>query len=297
MNGPKLDNPEIYSRLRNFNQPTKIISDVVSPAPVRVAPVEKLAPAPVPQPIVLATQQKPPHKFRKLGRPTIGAGRLRGLKFQINTRKVYGIMAGAIFALGAIVTVNQLKVTNDVHAQTTQNHPATHSNTQPPDETAPKNNYRSYYSVPPTQPKFLDIEKISVSARVVRLGVDSYNQLEAPRNIYDTGWYENSSKPGDQGGAILLDGHVSGPTKHGVFYRLKELVPGDNISITRGDDQIFNFKVVKTKSFDDGNVDMASALVSAVPGKLGLNLMTCTGKFDSSSNQYKQRLIVYAVAN
>jgi LPXTG-site transpeptidase (sortase) family protein len=127
--------------------------------------------------------------------------------------------------------------------------------------------------------------------------VDSKNQLQTARNLYDVGWYENSSKPGDAAGAILIDGHDLGYTTTGVFYNLKKLTPGDKIQIRRGDNQTFNFSVVSTKTYDANNVDMNAALVSVVPGKLGLNLITCTGDYDAKKVQFQQRLIVFAVAD
>ena len=65
------------------------------------------------------------------------------------------------------------------------------------------------YTVAPDLPKYISIPSISVTnARVIRLGYLANGQITTPDNIYDTGWYENSSKPG-QKGAMFIFGHVS----------------------------------------------------------------------------------------
>jgi sortase A len=152
------------------------------------------------------------------------------------------------------------------------------------------------YFVAPDQPKLLKISQLNVNARIRRMGIKANSQLEAPGNIYDAGWYEDSSKPGDGLGATLIDGHVSGPTKTGIFYNLKKLNPGNEINIIRGDGQQFTYVVADKKSYPIDKVDMAATLKSANPTKPGLNLITCSGKFDTKSQQYQERLVVFAVA-
>jgi LPXTG-site transpeptidase (sortase) family protein len=187
------------------------------------------------------------------------------------------------------------KITATVHAMSQQSSQNSEDNVDaPPDETAATSSSVSGYKVSPDMPRYVRIAKINVSARVTRMGIKSNNELKAPGNIYDVGWYENSSKPGDAGGAALFDAHVSGPTKTGVFYNLKKLVVGDTVEVERGDGKKLLYKVVKSQVYDKDKVDMASALVSAVPGKAGLNLMTCTGQIKGSD--YSQRLVVYTVA-
>lgn len=163
-----------------------------------------------------------------------------------------------------------------------------------PDETKPTN-VRAY-TVPADQPRFVNIPKFNLSARVKAMGVDANNKLIAPGNVHDAGWFQNSAKPGAIGGATLLDGHVSGWTTKGVFYRLKDLVPGDTITVERGDGKVFSYRVVKSQAFDKNAVDMNSAMEPINKSKTGLNLITCSGTYDRASDDYTQRLIVYAEA-
>lgn len=206
-------------------------------------------------------------------------------------------MAMALFVGGAWIAVVQMQTNRHVAAQvqpTTETAQGDNSNSDtPPSETKPD---LHSYVVSPLQPRILSIPKLSVNARVMSLGVKPNNELQAPNNIYDVGWYQNSAKPGDSGGAILLDGHVHGPTIPGVFANLKTLAAGNVIKLERGDGTIHTFKVIKSEAYPADKLDMAAALTSVEPGKLGLNLITCTGSFNAASSQYEQRLIVFAVA-
>lgn len=210
----------------------------------------------------------------------------------------FPVMACVIFAIGIFVAMQGQKVNQQVEAQVNNLQQATSGDVDGdgdddvPDET-PVGNIQSY-TVAPDQPRFIRVAKLGVEARVLRLGVTANNELDAPNNIYDVGWYEGSSKPGKHG-AMLVDGHVHGPTTPGVFYGLKDLVAGDNIEVERGDGKKFTYKVVKSETYDANNVDMNAALVSAEQGRPGLNLITCTGNVNYAESSYDQRIIVFAV--
>jgi len=148
------------------------------------------------------------------------------------------------------------------------------------------------YTVAPSMPRYLLISKLGVKARVKPLGVDSQNQLMVPTNVYDTGWYSASALPG-QAGAMLIDGHVSSLSTHGVFYGLKDLAIGDEIQIQRGDGKMFTYRVVKTQAYNSASVDMAAATKPVTAGQPGLNLITCTGQIKPGTYLFNQRLVVF----
>jgi LPXTG-site transpeptidase (sortase) family protein len=164
-----------------------------------------------------------------------------------------------------------------------------------PSETRPSGS--SNYVVAPNLPKYIKIPRLSVSARVKSMGITNKNEMQTPNNIYDTGWYDKSAHPGDPGsiGAMLIDGHVHGPTLPGVFANIKKLQVSDSIQIVRGDNQVFTYKVVKVQNYDANTMNMGVLLASIQPGKPGLNLITCGGPFNRNSGEYTQRTVVFAV--
>jgi LPXTG-site transpeptidase (sortase) family protein len=117
-------------------------------------------------------------------------------------------------------------------------------------------------------------------------------QIAVPDNIYDTGWYDGSSKPG-QPGAMFIYGHVSSWTADGVFYNLKKLKTGDQIIVTRGDNTTFTYQVSLTKIYPYNNVDMNTVLAPVNPAKPGLNLMSCTGQVIKGTSEFNERLVVF----
>lgn len=163
-----------------------------------------------------------------------------------------------------------------------------------PDESEPDPSSLRDYTVAPEMPRFIRIPKIGVENRVIGVGVNDQNQLGAPANIFDAGWYRGSALPGERGTA-LIDGHVSGPTTPGVFKELKQLNEGDIIEIERGSGEVITYEVTGKQSYPYDETDMAAALTSSIPGRNGLNLITCDGKFNAADNNYEDRLIVFAV--
>lgn len=157
---------------------------------------------------------------------------------------------------------------------------------------APITNFAEY-KVPPDSPRFIYIDKLHVQARILKLGIGSDGALQTPRSSYDTGWYTESAEPGGNG-AMLVDGHALGPTKPGVFFDLKKLAPGDAIRIERGDGKTFTYIVNKVDIISAKDVPMDKLLVPIVPGKKGLNLISCTGTYNARSETFNNRAVVYA---
>jgi LPXTG-site transpeptidase (sortase) family protein len=149
------------------------------------------------------------------------------------------------------------------------------------------------YQVAADLPKYISIPAAQITkARIVQLGLTKNNVIAAPSNIYDTGWYNTSAKPG-QPGAMFIYGHVSSWTANGVFYDLKKLRRGDKITITRGDNKQFTYQVASSKVYSYDKVDMAQVLAPANPDQPGLNLMTCTGQIIKGTSEFTERLVVF----
>jgi sortase (surface protein transpeptidase) len=149
------------------------------------------------------------------------------------------------------------------------------------------------YTVAPHDPKFISIPGINLSdVPVVRLGLLPGGAIATPDSIYKAGWYQGSSLPG-QSGAMFIYGHVSSWTADGVFYNLKKLSPGNMVTITRGDNKIYSYRVVAIKTYPYNNVDMRSVLSAINPKIPGLNLMTCSGKVITGTSEFSKRLVIF----
>ena len=149
------------------------------------------------------------------------------------------------------------------------------------------------YKVAPELPRIIHINAIGIKARVLQMGVNADGSMQAPINVFDTGWYTGSVRPGQKGASIIV-GHVSGPTRHGIFEKLSQLKNGDSITIENGAGKLFNYQVVASETVKLENVDMNKFMRPANGVDEGLNLMTCAGKWINSGSTMDHRLMVYA---
>lgn len=308
-----LDNPAFAGRLR-----TTPLGSAYQPRPVTFTPRGLLSDI-LPQSEQSGTssassdsktQQNLPTTHSRLSRSTV-LQRQVVTKPQLTSRKTHHkrkvtkiqvtllSMAGLLFFSGLAVSFMGWRTNSKAHSQvaalTTENSNTGDDTGAVADGDVPAENQPSgAHSVAADAPKTLRIPKMGINSRIIGLGTKADGQLKAPTNIHNTGWYTGSSKPHIVGGATLLAGHVHGPTKPGVFIHLKKLGEGDKIELEAGNGKVYTYRVVSSKSFEADNVDMASALVSAQPGKSGLNIITCDGELSDDAH-YSKRLIVYAV--
>lgn len=201
----------------------------------------------------------------------------------------FGVLAVIVLSIGIITTWTQLNKSSDI---SDQNNPASTTET-PPDTNKPSNDAFDNHHANHDEPRYIFIPKISVRAMIKPVGVTPDNRVAAPSNVYDAGWYTSSAKPG-QAGAMLIDGHVSSWETKGVFYNLSVLQANDTITIERGDGAILSYRVVKNVTYPADRVDMQAALSPINPAKPGLNLITCSGEIIEGTNQFDQRVVIFA---
>ena len=290
-----LDNPSFSGRFRDFgrgshfikprpkpNQPQQIL-DVHERFSRQVSNAQPAAPRLTKSTVVArqaAALPKRPHSRKK---PLL------------STNKLMTAMAVTLFIMGSGVAILGMRTNNQVVAEVqnvTKKQAA--ASAVLPSEQPPSSQAIASYSVDPSLPRYIRAPKIGLFARVTKQGLDAQGAVKAPNNIHDAGWYDGSSKPGDQG-AMLLDSHVSGPTTRGAFYNIKKLSVGDIVEVERGDGQKFSYRVVRSDITDADSTDMGAAMQPAERGKQGLNMITCTGKFNAATKKFEQRIVVYAV--
>ncbi len=144
------------------------------------------------------------------------------------------------------------------------------------------------FALPPIR---LSIPKIGVQATVEPVGVDpGTNNLQIPP-IDRIGWYRFGPAPGDGGSAALV-GHVDGDGRPGVFWKLRDLTPGDRINITAADGKDRAFRVVGRA--ETPKSELPPALFTRT-GPPRVALITCGGAFDVSSRHYRDNVFVVAV--
>lgn len=150
------------------------------------------------------------------------------------------------------------------------------------------------YQVSADYPRYIRIPSLNVSARVKQTGRDKVGAVDAPWNVHDVSWFNESVLPGAPQGTSLLLGHVSGYTKPGVFKRLQDVRSEDTIEIEKGNGSILTYVVVSTDRIAVQDIDMSKILATDAVGEQTLKLMTCVGAYDSGTDSYSERLVVHA---
>ncbi len=97
--------------------------------------------------------------------------------------------------------------------------------------------------------------------------------------------------PGRLGPAVIA-GHVDSRSGPAVFYRLRELRPGDLVVVERADGTRLRFLVERVDRFPKAGFPTA-AVFGPVPSA-ALRLITCAGDFDRASGHYLDNLVVSA---
>lgn len=135
------------------------------------------------------------------------------------------------------------------------------------------------------------ITAIGVEAPVIRLGLTDDERLEVPARADQAGWWSGGELPGQEGPAVIA-GHVDSSTGPGVFFRLRELEPGDVVEVTPRGRRTVRFVVDRLEEAPKDSFPTRSVYGPTTGSTL--RLVTCTGSFDESSGHYRDNLIVFA---
>ena len=146
---------------------------------------------------------------------------------------------------------------------------------------------------PSGEPLRVRIPAIGVVAPLVRLGLNPDRTLEVPK-YQEAGWYTGASRPGSVGPAVIA-AHVDSTTGPAVFYRLKELKPGDTVHVDYRHATV-TFSVRESQSFPKSS--FPTARVYGATDDAELRLVTCDGTFDRKARSYLSNRVVWAgIAN
>ncbi len=146
--------------------------------------------------------------------------------------------------------------------------------------------------MPRSAPVSLAIPSIGLrTADFTDLGLERDGSLEVPTDFDDVGWLSSSFAPGQTGPAILA-GHVDSRKGPAVFYRLGEMKPGQQISVTRQDRSVAVFTVDRIQRFPKDR--FPTAAVYGNTQRAELRLITCGGVFDRKTRHYKDNVVVFA---
>jgi Sortase domain len=144
---------------------------------------------------------------------------------------------------------------------------------------------------PASPPVRLAIPAIGVTTPLVRLGLEPGGVMQVPDDFGRAGWFTGGPAPGQVGPAVIA-GHVDSRTGPAVFYRLRELRPGDAVLVERADGARLRFVVEQARSHPKAG--FPTAAVFGPSPTAALRLITCAGRFDRERGSYRDNLVVFA---
>ena len=143
-------------------------------------------------------------------------------------------------------------------------------------------------------PVRLRIAALGIRAAIVPEVIDiETGTLGMPANIQRLGWWRDGMAPMAKSGSILIAGHYDYATAgRGAFYLLPRARRGDRIQITTAGGAVHTYRVVTVSSYPKTALPLT---VFERRGPPRLVLVTCGGRFDSTTKHFLDNIVVTAV--
>lgn len=144
--------------------------------------------------------------------------------------------------------------------------------------------------VPPGWPKILSIPRLGISASIEDINLAEATDFKAPYRWNDVAWWDQGFRPGQHGHAAIF-GHLDSTCCPAVFWHLKDLRPGDIVTVTYNDGRILRFRVMWQATY--ANAQLPIDFIYGPAWQRGLVLLTCAGVFHYDGTGYDHKLVVY----
>jgi hypothetical protein len=140
-------------------------------------------------------------------------------------------------------------------------------------------------------PTELQVPAIGLAVSLSTLGLNADGTVQVPTDIQQPGWFQLGPSPGQIGSAVIL-GHVDSYQGPAVFFKLRALVAGDLINVKLADSSTAQFKVTSVAMYLKSN--FPDQAVYGSHGVSQLQLVTCSGTFDTQTGHYLSNIVVYS---
>lgn len=141
------------------------------------------------------------------------------------------------------------------------------------------------------EPESVEIPRIELDESLIDLAIQQDGRLEPPADWDDVGWFADGSRPG-QPGPTVIAAHVDSAAGPAVFFRLLELEPGDEVTVTDAEGDEHLHRVSSTADFPKD--DFPTREVFGAGPDDQLRLITCTGEFDDAAGRHLDNRVVFA---
>ncbi|MHA6792035.1 class F sortase [Pseudonocardia bannensis] len=147
-------------------------------------------------------------------------------------------------------------------------------------------------ALPKARPVAVSVRSIGMRTdRLIDLGLTRTGEMEVPEDAVTAGWFELGPTPGEVGPAVIA-AHVDYAGVPGLFTRLHDVRPGDDISVTRADGRTATFTAYRVDRFAKSRFPTQQVYGNTESPEL--RLITCGGAFDRASGNYLDNVVVFA---
>jgi hypothetical protein len=181
--------------------------------------------------------------------------------------------------------------------------------TEAPDTTAPPTTEAPATTAPPTtaaqdpparptdpeaapEPAGVSIPAIDATSDLLHLGLRPDGTAEVPEDFDVASWYDLGGRPGGTGTPTVILGHVDSISGPAVFFRLRDLSPGDEVQVDLSDGSTATYAVTGTEEFPKDEFPTAEVFGATTDDVV--RLVTCSGEFDRGERSYTDNLVVSA---
>jgi sortase A len=139
-------------------------------------------------------------------------------------------------------------------------------------------------------PTRIKIPSMDIDTKVISVGLLENGEMAVPEETEITGWYDRGVKAGAEGNAVIA-GHVDSQEGPAIFFYLKNMEIGEEVTVFDEDGQKRTFRVKAKESYK--NEEAPIERIFGPGNERNLNLITCTGTFNHDEHLYPDRLVIY----
>ncbi|HVL80126.1 MAG TPA: class F sortase [Actinomycetota bacterium] len=136
----------------------------------------------------------------------------------------------------------------------------------------------------------IELPTLGQSAPIVRVGVNSRQEMQVPGNARDVGWLDQGGWPGQTQNPVLA-GHIAYGGRAGTFNQLQTIGVGDPVHVTM-DGVRYTYSVIWVRAYDRNTPHVEKIMgYTEVPS---ITLITCGGTFDRRAGTHSKRIVARA---
>lgn len=171
---------------------------------------------------------------------------------------------------------------------------STYNNSYQPTSPAQQESTAALASAEIGRPVYLEISSLNIDHEIETVGLTKSGAMDTPKDPSGVGWYSGSARPGAAGSAVITGHYGWKNNLPAIFDNLSKIEIGDTVTIKDEKGVSFSFAVSALHTYPRDAI--VPEIFNATDTRAHLNIITCTGRWNSAIKEYDERLVVFTVA-